>query len=255
MAMKTGKSAVFVTVAVSALVGGCANFSGKVDNWWECATAGAIVGGAGGALDSQDSALWGALGGALIGGSICALTQTNERAGVVAPEPVAPLPQCEHIVPGWDVELHGCPPDTDGDGVPDPLDMCPDTLSGESVDSMGCPILESAMVEAVHFAFSSFELSAEARDILDLEVGLIKRYPSAQVVLTGYTDTTGPFNFNNKLSQDRALSVRDYLVSQGVDTSRITTRGDGPSDPVESNDTMQGRLMNRRVQIEIKNFE
>jgi hypothetical protein len=74
-------------------------------------------------------------------------------------------------------------------------------------------------------------------------------YPDIHVEIDGYTDSTGSLEFNDRLSQQRADSVRSYLSSQGVNSSAITTQGFGPSQPIASNDTASGRQQNRRVEL------
>ena len=252
MAMMTGKSALIAIVTASLLVSGCANQSGGnlTDSWWKCATAGGILGGAGGALDDAKSAGYGALAGAVLGGVICAVTDDKKEAHVVQPE-------CEFIIPGWDVTISGCPVDTDQDGVPDPLDQCPDTPLGTAVDELGCPVVVTTIeqeiyLEPVHFELSSAELTTTSTAILSQELAVIQEYPDSRVVVTGYTDSTGSLSFNEELSKNRARSVRDYLINNGVDPARIELFGDGPEDPVASNDNRPGREMNRRVQIVLK---
>ncbi|WP_087111787.1 OmpA family protein [Parendozoicomonas haliclonae] len=254
--MKTGKGALLATVAVGVLVSGCATQSGQTgsfNKWWECAIAGGVVGGAGGALDKTGTAVGAAAGGALLAGAICALADDEPKAAQPAAKPKPVPAKCKYVVPGWDVAMNGCPADSDGDGIPDPLDKCPGTAMGEKVDKNGCAILEEAHLASVHFALSSSELAANAKAVLDQEVVLMQRYPYTKITLTGFTDSTGPLEFNNKLSVSRAMAVKNYLISQGVDPARITMAGDGPEDPVATNATKEGRMQNRRVQLELKN--
>ncbi|MEZ4598595.1 MAG: OmpA family protein [Syntrophotaleaceae bacterium] len=81
----------------------------------------------------------------------------------------------------------------------------------------------------------------------------MKRYPGRNVAIEGYTDSTGPAEFNQELSQRRARAVRDALVAQGIDSARIETRGYGENFPVATNETVAGRQLNRRVEVVISN--
>lgn len=248
------RRALIAIIAVSLLIGGCASQSGGElkDSWWKCATAGGILGGAGGALDDDKSLGYGALAGAVLGGVICAVTG-DKGASVES----SPQPECEFVIAGWDVAMYGCPVDTDQDGVPDPLDQCPGTVPGTPVDEMGCAVVVTTIeqeiyLDPVHFALSSAELSTTSATILNQELAVIQDYPDSRVVITGYTDSTGPKSYNEELSRNRARSVQDYLITNGVNPARIELYADGPEDPIESNDTRSGREMNRRVQIILK---
>jgi outer membrane protein OmpA-like peptidoglycan-associated protein len=79
--------------------------------------------------------------------------------------------------------------------------------------------------------------------------GIVLSHPGLKLAVEGYTDTTGTAVFNQTLSEQRANTVRDYLIQQGLDAGSITAQGFGPADPVASNDTPQGRQQNRRVEI------
>jgi outer membrane protein OmpA-like peptidoglycan-associated protein len=101
----------------------------------------------------------------------------------------------------------------------------------------------------VLFALNSANLTADARERLAKVAGILIAYPDIHVEVDGYTDNTGPLSFNEQLSQQRADTVRQYLVSQGVPPSSVDSKGFGPNDPIASNDTPQGRKQNRRVDL------
>ena len=83
-------------------------------------------------------------------------------------------------------------------------------------------------------------------------VDFLKKYPGTKIRLDGYTDSTGTEAYNMKLSERRAMAVRDYLVKEaGVDSSKITVVGHGGADPVADNKTPEGRAKNRRVEVSI----
>lgn len=79
----------------------------------------------------------------------------------------------------------------------------------------------------------------------------LNKYPDTDILLEGHTDATGSEEYNLKLSRERAQSVSNYLVGQGVAASRLTTAGYGESQPVAGNDTAEGRQLNRRVEVVI----
>lgn len=155
---------------------------------------------------------------------------------------------CPRTPLGVPVNSEGCANDNDGDGVPDYLDKCPETPLGTVVDTNGCAIIVLTL-EGVHFATGSHALNSSAISILDKAARAIKAHPSSNFTIEGHTDSRASDDFNYRLSQRRANSVKDYLVSQGVSASSLTTRGNGESDPVASNETSEGRAANRRVDI------
>jgi outer membrane protein OmpA-like peptidoglycan-associated protein len=101
----------------------------------------------------------------------------------------------------------------------------------------------------VLFDTGKADLKPSARERLAKVAGILIAYPDIHVEIDGYTDSTGSLEFNERLSQQRAESVRSYLAGQGVNSSAITTQGFGPSQPIASNDTAAGRQQNRRVEL------
>jgi outer membrane protein OmpA-like peptidoglycan-associated protein len=101
----------------------------------------------------------------------------------------------------------------------------------------------------VLFDTGKADLKPAARERLAKVAGILIAYPDIRVEIDGHTDSTGSLEFNEQLSQQRADSVRNYLASQGVSSSAITTQGFGPSQPIASNDTAAGRQQNRRVEL------
>jgi len=106
-----------------------------------------------------------------------------------------------------------------------------------------------AEIAGVQFAVGKSALNPDAKVALARFAGIVGVYPSMRFRVEGHTDSTGSDETNRKLSVDRAMSVRDYLVGQGVDAPNISVVGLGPDQPVESNDTKEGRARNRRVEI------
>ena len=105
----------------------------------------------------------------------------------------------------------------------------------------------------VLFATGKAEVAAGGMRSIDKLAEWLKKNPTRNLLIEGHTDNTGPEDFNQKLSQQRADAVRDQLVSRGVSTDRITTRGYGPKYPVVANDTASGRQQNRRVEVVVLN--
>jgi OmpA-OmpF porin, OOP family len=154
------------------------------------------------------------------------------------------LDSCPGTPAGVAVDGKGCPLDSDGDGVPDYLDKCPGTPAGVSVDAKGCPVtaLPAPPVgqpnvvvlsfEDVHFDFNQSNLKPEAKAILKRNIELLNENPRAQIRIAGYTSASGTEEYNQKLSERRAASVREYLVSEGlIESSRLSTIGYGETRP------------------------
>lgn len=106
-----------------------------------------------------------------------------------------------------------------------------------------------AEISDVQFAIGLATLNSGAREALARFSGIVVTYPELRFKVEGHTDSTGSDETNRVLSLDRAVSVRDYLISQGVDASAIEVEGLGPTRPAASNDTAEGRAQNRRVEI------
>ena len=137
------------------------------------------------------------------------------------------------------------PVDSDGDGVTDDLDRCPDTPEGITVDARGC----WTYAAVVMFEFDSAEIKSEAYPMLDEAVLILKENPEMKVEIDGHTDNKGSAAYNMTLSERRAKSVKKYFVDQGVEAERLTTKGFGLTKPAASNDTKEGRAKNRRVEL------
>ena len=158
---------------------------------------------------------------------------------------------CPGTAAGITVDAKGCEVDSDMDGVVDSKDSCAGTARGDKVDSKGCKLEEKIVLKGVNFETGSDALTAGSSSTLDDVAATLKRYSDMKVEVAGYTDNRGPVSFNQALSQKRAQSVVNYLVSQGVSEANLVAKGYGPSDPVASNDTAAGRAANRRVELHI----
>ena len=140
-------------------------------------------------------------------------------------------------------------PDLDGDGVLNERDKCPNTRPGAVVDLDGCEVEAVISLEGVHFGFDESTLTPEAMAILDKAVGLLDKQEKVVVEVAGHTDSVGSEEYNQKLSERRAIAVKDYLESKGITATRLSAVGYGEAQPVASNDTDAGRALNRRVEL------
>ncbi|WGL17751.1 OmpA family protein [Microbulbifer bruguierae] len=161
-------------------------------------------------------------------------------APVAAPPPPEPEPQVVNL-------------DDDDDGVLNQNDRCPNTLPGAQVDQYGCVVADQTItLENIQFEFNSAKLTVPAQRSLDLVVQSLRSQPNTMVEVAGHTDSQGNDSYNLRLSGQRAESVRRYLVENGVNTTRISARGYGETQPVASNATEAGRAQNRRVELNFR---
>lgn len=230
---------VLPVLLLGSLLTGCATHSDGTAplnqrTWPICSVIGGLVGGGLGAVESGGWAAGGAALGILTGGLICYAQDGDE----------------------------------DGDGVFDRRDRCPDTPANTPVDHRGCPLpqypasvkpAEPAQSEVITlsdagdvlFAFNQSELTPTAKSQLDSIMGKLEDADVVSIKVVGFTDSVGSDAYNQALSQRRASSVAEYLLSQGVAPSKITSEGKGESQPVADNETDEGRAKNRRVELHI----
>jgi len=142
------------------------------------------------------------------------------------------------------------PTDSDNDGVADDADKCADSPADKPVDADGCTIV-SVVLEDVRFENNSAELTSGSSEQLDKAVAAMKEYPHIRVEVQAHSDSSGAASYNQALSEKRAGSVRDYMVSKGIAADRLTAKGYGEDQPIASNDTREGRAKNRRVELKI----
>jgi outer membrane protein OmpA-like peptidoglycan-associated protein len=147
------------------------------------------------------------------------------------------------------VEAAPVDPDSDNDGVADSTDLCPDTAAGVSVDFTGCTDARPIALQGVNFKLDSDELTPESSVILDRVVRTLTANPQVRVEIGGHTDAQGDAAYNLDLSARRAVTVRDYLVSHGVNADNLTSRGYGQTRLLDSADTPQAHARNRRVEL------
>jgi outer membrane protein OmpA-like peptidoglycan-associated protein len=152
-----------------------------------------------------------------------------------------------------EARFNGCP-DTDGDGIPDLRDRCPNSPAPNS--PTGCPeikkedkaVLDYAL-QAVQFETGKAILKEDSKVVLDQVIDVLSKYPDFRLEIIGHTDNVGSEINNLRLSQRRAKSCYDYLISQGVSPDILNSGGFGESNPIASNSTSEGRRRNRRVEF------
>jgi len=180
--------------------------------------------------------------------------------------------QCPSTPAGVKVDTRGCPIDSDQDGILDYLDKCPNTPQGTKVDTRGCPVVvvvaEKAPVvdeqtltvfanalHGIQFKTGSHEINQNSYPILDDVVEVLTKNPQYKIIdICGHTDNVGADDYNHKLSIRRAEEVKKYLVRKGVEENRLNAVGFGETQPIETNETIEGRNQNRRVDFIVKFF-
>jgi len=205
----------------------CASFTAlgcaSAPNPWICAATLGALGGGGGYLlgnttpapDSREEGIYGGAGailGASAGYLICRAMQKEE-----APPPPPPVAK------------------------PAPKPAPPPA-----------PVEEKIVLRGVNFDFNKADIRPDAAVILDEAATILNENPGRSVSVGGYTDSVGAEDYNQKLSERRADSVKTYLAGKGVDASRLSTHGYGETNPVASNDTADGRALNRRVELNLE---
>jgi len=159
------------------------------------------------------------------------------------------LDQCKDNLPGAVVNAMGCEPDSDGDGIADARDACPNSITTKNTGLDGCSLNEIVKTQKYAFEVGSAELKESATMVLTGLAERLNAHPNEQIEIVGHTDNVGPKWFNNKLSVERAAAIKQFLVEQGVNETRLMTKGIGSNNPVADNDTDQGRAKNRRVEM------
>jgi len=132
--------------------------------------------------------------------------------------------------------------DADGDGVLDSHDKCPNTPRGAIVDKDGCWAFHGVL-----FDVNQATIKPGYQSLFNNAIKVLTLNPGLTIEIQGHTDSMGSSVYNQKLSERRALAVKQYLVDHKIAASRLTTKGFGESKPIASNDTESGRAHNRRV--------
>ena len=144
--------------------------------------------------------------------------------------------------------LNGCP-DADGDSVADKDDKCP-AVAGPASNN-GCPEYPLSMLADYNINFDLEKYNIDSQDVqrLSTVIKVLLANSDANISIQGHADNTGEESFNNPLSNNRASSIKEYLVNVGIDADRLSTKAFGESMPKASNSSEEGRAINRRVEF------
>ena len=166
--------------------------------------------------------------------------------------------KCPDTPKGVKVDAKGCPVDTDGDGVADYLDKCP-TVPGVK-ENNGCPREKTAeeleaermKIDPVYFDTNKSAFAASEKVKIDKLISLLKENSNYNVNISGYADAQGSDAYNLNLSKNRVSSVVKSILTGKIKKNRITQqKGFGEANPAATNDTPEGRALNRRVEFEV----
>src|SRR6478609_4363210 len=171
-----------------------------------------------------------------------------------------PLP-CDQCPKEVGVKPTGCPiRDTDGDGIFDDKDKCvdkPETKNGFE-DEDGCPDTVpdavkkfSGVIEGIYFDKNKATVTAKSKPVLGNAAKVLNSYPSIHLEISGHTSSEGDPAVNQRLSQERADAVKQWLVDNGVAPERLKTRGAGAEEPIADNKKAAGREKNRRIEFRV----
>ncbi len=125
--------------------------------------------------------------------------------------------------------------------------------NNQPVSSQAAPVSSNWVLIGVNFDFNKATLRPESIPVLYNSAEILLTHPEIKVEIQGYTDNIGSEKANQRLSLERANTVKNFLVAKGVDASRITTTGMGESNPIMSNKTAEGRALNRRIEFKVLN--
>ena len=214
---------------------------------------GAVGGAAGGAEYANENSTAAGVGigvaatvaGAALGWGLCRVLQP---AAVSEPE----LQSGSELEPEPELE-----PDLPAEPPPEPVAQ-PETVLTPSLEAAPVPVPLPAPTDAcagtielpgLHFALGQAVIRLDSFDILDRAIERLAMCPAEHVRVEGHSDSTGPDDLNQRLSRERAETVRTYLVDAGIEADRVTAVGFGGDRPIATNDTLNGRARNRRVEI------
>jgi len=154
-------------------------------------------------------------------------------------------------------ENGGCPwPDRDGDGVFDKDDRCPDVKG--TVANNGCPEITeeqvnklNAYAKTILFNSGKATFKPETMPVLEAINAILKEYPTSRFSIEGHTDSDGSNALNQTLSENRAAAVKNFLIENGIESSRLRSTGFGETKPIDTNKTAKGKANNRRVEVKL----
>lgn len=160
------------------------------------------------------------------------------------------LDKCPNTPADSTVNINGCRInlDDDHDGVLNSKDACPNTPAGEAVNIDGCPV---TVTLHINFANNSAKINDISNKELDKYADFLTTYKNYSAKIVGYTDSRASASYNKKLSQRRAQAVVKALIERGVNASQLKAVGMGEANPVANNATAKGRAQNRRIEAEL----
>jgi outer membrane protein OmpA-like peptidoglycan-associated protein len=123
-------------------------------------------------------------------------------------------------------------------------------IEGAKIERVGEGI-KITFDSGILFGYDSSTLQPEAKTNISKLAVILKKYPDTNILVTGHTDSDGAEEYNQTLSEQRAKAVSDYSMYQGISSSRLSVIGLGENEPVSSNETVEGKRLNRRVEIAI----
>ena len=188
-------------------------------------------------------------------GMVTLYTPKTEKRVQPAPAPIQTLkPVSEPIVAPTAVtesdsaESHRIESDSDGDGVADGADKCPNTPKGYKVDDKGCP---REVTLHINFATASAAIPSSASEAIEDLKRFMSDYPMYTIDIIGHTDSIGSDTSNQVLSVKRAKALENVLINKGISRERITSTGMGERVPIASNSDESGRALNRRTEVKM----
>ena len=191
----------------------------------------------------HDSQFWIGLSYLFGGSSQAPVVEEEIEEPAPAPTPVAPV-------------APAAPKDSDGDGVYDNADQCPNTPAGRKVDAKGCEqVLQEKVSIKLNVLFDTNKANIKPESAAEIKrvADFMTEYPTTKVVIEGHTDSVGSNELNKSLSERRAKAIADSLVrDHGIEAGRVSSVGYGEERPLADNATAEGRAQNRRVTAEIE---
>jgi outer membrane protein OmpA-like peptidoglycan-associated protein len=181
---------------------------------------------------AQRGAVIGGGAGAVVGGAIGKATGSTARGAILG------------------AAVGGAAGAIIGQQMDDQAETLEEELPNATVQRIGEGIAVT-FDSGILFDFDSFALRSEARENLANLAESLREYGDSEVLIVGHTDSTGSDEYNQRLSENRAGSARDFLVQQGIDATRIDALGKGEAEPIASNEEETGRQENRRVEVAI----
>jgi OOP family OmpA-OmpF porin len=155
--------------------------------------------------------------------------------------------ECKPKIIVKEVVKYKIPKDSDGDGVPDIKDKCPNTPKNLTVDHNGCPIITTLRI---NFDFNKWEVKKIYYPEIKKVAEILKANPHLKIEVAGHTDNIGSAKYNLWLSKKRAEAVKNILVNvYKVNPNRVVAKGYGEKYPLVPNTTPTNRALNRRVEI------